>query len=69
MRAQGADIRRKRELLGHGLTRFAQQVGVSPAHLSRIERGLRGAQPEVMKRIATGLGVDIEDISTQTNEK
>ncbi|MFI6443780.1 helix-turn-helix domain-containing protein [Kitasatospora sp. NPDC050543] len=63
MRARGEDIRRKREQAGYGLNRFAHQVGVSPAHLSRIERGHRGAQPEVLKRIASGLSVEIDEIA------
>ncbi|WP_353652325.1 helix-turn-helix transcriptional regulator [Streptomyces sp. CB03911] len=63
VRARGADIRTRREQMGYGLSRFARQVGVSPAHLSRIERGQRGAQPEVLGRIAAGLGASIADIS------
>ncbi len=49
--------------MGYGLNRFARKVGVSPAHLSRIERGLRGAQPEMLRRIATGLEAAISDIA------
>ncbi|WP_425268887.1 helix-turn-helix domain-containing protein [Kitasatospora cheerisanensis] len=63
MRARGRDIRRKREQMGYGLRRFASQVHVSPAHLSRVERGQRGAQPEVIKRIADALNVPVADIS------
>jgi transcriptional regulator with XRE-family HTH domain len=37
-------------------------AGVSASHLSRIERGLNGAQPEILQRIAQALGVVIEDI-------
>ncbi|KDN86766.1 hypothetical protein KCH_15000 [Kitasatospora cheerisanensis KCTC 2395] len=36
---------------------------MSPAHLSRVERGQRGAQPEVIKRIADALNVPVADIS------
>ncbi|MFD0570172.1 helix-turn-helix domain-containing protein [Kitasatospora gansuensis] len=63
MRARGADIRNKRELAGYSLTRFAREVDVSPAHLSRVERGQRGAQPELLARIAAGLKVAIADIT------
>ncbi|MCG6499419.1 helix-turn-helix domain-containing protein [Kitasatospora sp. A2-31] len=63
VRAHGPNIRSKRERQGYGLRRFAALVDVSPAHLSRIERGQRGAQPEVIQRIARGLGVEITDIA------
>ncbi|MGV9271479.1 helix-turn-helix domain-containing protein [Kitasatospora sp. NPDC003701] len=63
MRAQGTTIRSRRERSGYGLRRFAGLIGVSPAHLSRIERGQRGAQPEVIKRIAEGLGAEIAEIA------
>jgi transcriptional regulator with XRE-family HTH domain len=68
VQANGANIRSKRELLGHGLNAFARQVGISPSHLSRIERGLRGAQPEVVVRIARGLGVEAGLITTEERE-
>jgi transcriptional regulator with XRE-family HTH domain len=38
-------------------------AGVSASHLSRIERGLAGAQPEILQRIARALGVVMEDIA------
>lgn len=63
VRAHGPNIRHRREQSGYGLRRFAALVGVSPAHLSRIERGQRGAQPEVIKRIAVGLGAEITEIA------
>ncbi|MGA5819696.1 helix-turn-helix domain-containing protein [Kitasatospora sp. NPDC094028] len=63
VRAHGPNIRHRREQLGYGLRRFAALVGVSPAHLSRIERGQRGAQPEVVKRIAAELNAEITDIA------
>ncbi|MGW6913752.1 helix-turn-helix domain-containing protein [Kitasatospora sp. NPDC054939] len=67
MRAHGPNIRQRRERLGYGLRRFAAAVDVSAAHLSRIERGQRGAQPEVMRRIADGLGVDVTEIADLTH--
>ncbi|MFF1792626.1 helix-turn-helix domain-containing protein [Kitasatospora sp. NPDC058263] len=69
MRAHGSSIRLRREQLGYGLRRFAALVGVSPAHLSRIEREQCGAQPEVITRIAKGLGVAFTDIVPSSNEK
>lgn len=62
VQADGPTIRRKRERMGYGLNAFARQVGISASHLSRIERGLRGAQPEVVRRIASGLRVTLGEI-------
>jgi transcriptional regulator with XRE-family HTH domain len=62
-------IREKRQSLGYGLNRFAAQVDVSSAHLSRIERGINRAQPEVLARIALGLGADIKDITEEMEKK
>ncbi|MEU0667144.1 helix-turn-helix domain-containing protein [Streptomyces lavendulocolor] len=62
MQPDGHEIRRKREQRGYGLRRFAEAAGISHTHLSRIERGLRNAQPEVMARVADVIGCSIEDI-------
>lgn len=61
---QGSTIRQRREELGYGLTRFAIRIRVSPSYLSRIETGkCRNPSPEVLKRIAKGLGVQVTDIA------
>lgn len=62
MQVDGPRIRRRRERSGLGLRAFADAVGVSPSHLSRIERGLRAPQPEVLALIAGGLECPVEDL-------
>lgn len=72
MQADGSKIRRQRERRGYGLRRFAAVAGLSPSHLSRIERGQRHPQPEVLALIAQALGCDIEDLEekrTETNDE
>lgn len=75
MQARGPTIRRKREGAGYGLRAFAQQVGVSPSWLSRIERDLAHPSPEVLRRIAVALRKDpevraaIADITDSTKEE
>lgn len=66
MQARGEIIRRRRQLLGYGLNRFAAKINISPSHLSRVERGIKGAQPEVLQRIAQGLDAAVEDIACET---
>ncbi len=55
----GETIREMREAQVMGLRAAAQRLGISPAYLSRIERGReRPPKPELVKRIATLLGGD-----------
>lgn len=63
MQADGTAIRRRRELAGYRLRRFAGATGISPSHLSRIERGLRNPTPEVLARIAEILGCAVAEIA------
>jgi len=68
----GPEIRRQRELRGYGLRGFAKAAKISPSYLSRIERGERHPQPEVMARIAKALGrriVDIKRDATECNDE
>ncbi|MFD5674837.1 helix-turn-helix domain-containing protein [Streptomyces sp. NPDC127040] len=69
MRARERQIRRLREEAGYGLNAFARSVGVDPSHLSRIERQQARPSPEVLKRIADGLGVAIKEIASHEEEK
>ncbi|MHA4774724.1 helix-turn-helix domain-containing protein [Streptomyces sp. MSC1_001] len=69
MQPDGPEIQRQRELSGYGLRRFAKAAQISPSYLSRIERGLRRPQPEVMARIARALGCRIEDIQRRETER
>lgn len=68
VQARGPHIRRKREETGHGLNNFAQAIGVSPSHLSRIERRISEPSPEVLKRIADGLGTDLSEVTEHEEE-
>lgn len=55
----GETIREMREAQDMGLRVAADRIGISPAYLSRIERGKeRPPKPEIIKRIATLLGGD-----------
>ncbi|WP_093608088.1 helix-turn-helix domain-containing protein [Streptomyces indicus] len=63
MRANGDTIRTLREERGLPLRGFARRVQVSPAQLSRIERSQSNPRPDLLKRIAEGLGVRITTIA------
>ena len=58
-RSFGATIREMRDAQQMGLRVAAGRLGISPAYLSRIERGKeRPPKPDVIKRMATLLGGD-----------
>ncbi len=58
-RAFGETIREMREAQGMGLRTAAESLGISPAYLSRVERGKeRPPRPDLVKRMATLLGGD-----------
>lgn len=70
MQPIGTAIRRRREELGYGLTRFASAVGISPSYLSRIETETRTQpSPEVLARIAAGLKCQVNAIATHDDPK
>ena len=55
----GGTIREMREAQKLGLRVAADRLGISPAYLSRVERGKeRPPKPELVKRLATLLGGD-----------
>jgi transcriptional regulator with XRE-family HTH domain len=58
-KAFGETIREMREAQTLGLRATAERLGISPAYLSRIERGKeRPPKPELIKRMARLLGGD-----------
>jgi transcriptional regulator with XRE-family HTH domain len=60
-KAFGETIREMREAQDLGLRVAAERLGISPAYLSRIERGKeRPPKPELVKKIARLLGGDAD---------
>ena len=57
----GETIRAMRTAQEMGLRTAAERLGISPAYLSRVERGKeRPPKPELVKRMATLLGGDAD---------
>ncbi|WP_417190333.1 helix-turn-helix domain-containing protein [Streptomyces stelliscabiei] len=69
MEVDGPRIRRRRELSGHGLRTFADSVGISASYLSRIERGQRAPQPEVLAAIAGRLQCPMEELEQRSRNE
>lgn len=64
----GAALRAIRELAGVDQPDLAKRVGIHQASLSNIERGQRGASPEVVRKLADHLGVTVDAITSVAPE-
>ncbi|HVC41308.1 MAG TPA: helix-turn-helix transcriptional regulator [Candidatus Saccharimonadales bacterium] len=60
--ALGAVLRRRREAARRTLTEVAGEAGLSPAHLSEVERGRKEVSTERLLAVAHALGVPPADI-------
>ena len=63
MSANGQRIRDLREAKPLGLRKLADLAGVHRSYLSRLERGIKGASPETLDKIAAGLDVSVDEIT------
>ncbi len=59
----GPKVRLLRDRAGYTLRKFAAELRVHPAYLSKVERGERQPGIELRNRIATALGVPLDDIA------
>jgi transcriptional regulator with XRE-family HTH domain len=60
--ALGAILRQRREAMRRTLTEVAGEAGLSPAHLSEVERGRKEVSTEKLLAVAHALGVRPADI-------
>lgn len=60
--ALGAILRQRREAARRTLTEVAGEAGLSPAHLSEVERGRKEVSTEKLLAVAHALGVRPADI-------
>jgi transcriptional regulator with XRE-family HTH domain len=59
----GRRIKAQREAAGYRQQRdFARALGISPSDLSRIERGLRGVDTVLLRRIADTVGGTMDSL-------
>lgn len=52
-------LRRWRKVNGVTLASLASEVGVTPSHLSEVERGRNGASVDLLKRLAKATGGEV----------
>lgn len=61
----GPTIKALRQQHGRSLNALALEAGISPSHLSRIERGLTVPSYDVLDRIADALGSDLRELRAE----
>jgi len=64
-RALGAVLRQRREAAHRTLTEVALEAGLSPAHLSEVERGRKEASIEKLLAVAHALGARPADVYSE----
>ncbi|MGC4105829.1 MAG: helix-turn-helix transcriptional regulator, partial [Thermomicrobiales bacterium] len=64
----GPTIKNRRHQLSMSLNTLADQAGISPSHLSRIERGLTVPSYDVLDRIADALGSDLSALRVEEEQ-
>lgn len=55
--AQTPGLREVRQAHGYGMRELARAAGIDPGDMSRIERGLKRPNADMMHRIAVELGL------------
>jgi transcriptional regulator with XRE-family HTH domain len=68
-RALGELLRGVRESHRRTLTEVANEAGVSPAHLSEVERGLKEISTELLVAVTHALGVPVADVYVELGRK
>ena len=63
----GYKIKSKRRKLGISQTNMANKLSISPSYLNLIESGKRKVNVDLLLKLANELGIEISDISKQTD--
>jgi transcriptional regulator with XRE-family HTH domain len=58
----GLNLQRLRRAKGLSQEELSHRADIHQTYLSGVENGKRNASVDVLERIATGLGVDIEEV-------
>lgn len=62
-RFHGPALKEIRELAGHNIGPFADEIGISRSYLANIEADRRQPAPDVARRIADTLGVPLASVT------
>ncbi|MEJ7790640.1 MAG: helix-turn-helix transcriptional regulator [Gaiellaceae bacterium] len=65
----GAVLREKRQAAGISQEQLADRAGLHRTYVSLIERGKRTASIEVVRRVASALGVTMADLISATEKR
>lgn len=65
VRSDGPEIRRRRKLEGLSLTEFAERMGYTIDHVSRVELGKANAGPRFLRKAAKLFGCKVSGLMTE----
>lgn len=65
----GSVLREKREAAGISQEQLADRAGLHRTYVSLIERGKRTASIEVLRRVASALGLRMTDLIDETEKR
>ena len=68
-RINGATVRALRDALGIAQGDLAMRIGVHPAYLSNIERGVKQPSPATVRRLADAMGVTVDAITYAVDDR
>lgn len=70
MELQGRQLRRRRYELGRTLEEVAKRAEISFSSLSKMERGIHGAHPATLPKLAKALDMEVNDfLATMVAER
>jgi len=69
LQALGLSIRAYREEAGYSQESFARRAGLDRSYYGAVERGAFNVTFETLVKIAVGLGVGLDDLSTRADRK
>lgn len=58
-------LRRRRVLAGKSKLLLAQEIGISPTHMSNIELGKRSVSEELLHRLAKAFDCPVEELMAE----
>jgi transcriptional regulator with XRE-family HTH domain len=68
-RTLGDFLRRAREGTRRTLTEVAREAGISPAHLSEVERGRKEISTDLLVAVTHALGVPVAEVYTELGRR
>jgi len=64
----GQNVKKVREQKAWSQDRLSEETGLHRTYISGIERGVRNPTIEIVQKLATALGVEVQDLFINSNK-